>query len=305
MSNNNLLTYKVTTKDTLNRADIFIKGKFENFTRSQIKKLIESNNIKINDNIIKPSTKIESKDKITITLPELESTELKPLNQSLDIKYENKNLIIINKPSGIVVHPSKGHQNDTIINALIGMGIKFESYLGKPKPWLVHRLDKDTSGLLIIAKNEITYNYLTKIQKTRMIKKQYIGIVQGIPNSAKAIIDAPIGRNKLNRKTMSITKEGRHSLTEYAITKSNNNMSLLKITLLTGRTHQIRVHLKAIGHPIIGDILYGKKSKYVNRQMLHAYKLSFKDVQNNNIKVESEPEKDMKEFNFISTTDTN
>ena len=296
MSNNNLLTYKVTTKDTLNRADIFIKGKFENFTRSQIKKLIESNNIKINDNIIKPSTKIESKDKITITLPELESTELKPLNQSLDIKYENKNLIIINKPSGIVVHPSKGHQNDTIINALIGMGIKFESYSGKPKPWLVHRLDKDTSGLLIIAKNEITYNYLTKIQKTRMIKKQYIGIVQGIPNSAKAIIDAPIGRNKLNRKTMSITKEGRHSLTEYAITKSNNNMSLLKITLLTGRTHQIRVHLKAIGHPIIGDILYGKKSKYVNRQMLHAYKLSFKDVQNNNIKVESEPEKDMKEF---------
>ncbi|HIB35931.1 MAG TPA: RluA family pseudouridine synthase [Dehalococcoidia bacterium] len=277
MSNNNLLTYKVTTKDTLNRADIFIKGKFENFTRSQIKKLIESNNIKINDNIIKPSTKIESKDKITITLPELESTELKPLNQSLDIKYENKDLIIINKPSGIVVHPSKGHQNDTIINALIGMGIKFESYLGKPKPWLVHRLDKDTSGLLIIAKNEITYNYLTKIQKTRMIKKQYIGIVQGIPNSAKAIIDAPIGRNKLNRKTMSITKEGRHSLTEYAITKSNNNMSLLKITLLTGRTHQIRVHLKAIGHPIIGDILYGKKSKYVNRQMLHAYKLSFKD----------------------------
>jgi len=296
MSNNNLLTYKVTTKDTLNRADIFIKGKFENFTRSQIKKLIESNNIKINDNIIKPSTKIESEDKITITLPELESTELKPLNQSLDIKYENKDLIIINKPSGIVVHPSKGHQNDTIINALIGMGIKFESYLGKPKPWLVHRLDKDTSGLLIIAKNEITYNYLTKIQKTRMIKKQYIGIVQGIPNSAKAIIDAPIGRNKLNRKTMSITKEGRHSLTEYAITKSNNNMSLLKITLLTGRTHQIRVHLKAIGHPIIGDILYGKKSKYVNRQMLHAYKLSFKDVQNNNIKVESEPEKDMKEF---------
>ena len=296
MSNNNLLTYKVTTKDTLNRADIFIKGKFENFTRSQIKKLIESNNIKINDNIIKPSTKIESEDKITITLPELESTELKPLNQSLDIKYENKNLIIINKPSGIVVHPSKGHQNDTIINALIGMGIKFESYLGKPKPWLVHRLDKDTSGLLIIAKNEITYNYLTKIQKTRMIKKQYIGIVQGIPNSAKAIIDAPIGRNKLNRKTMGITKEGRHSLTEYTITKSNNNMSLLKITLLTGRTHQIRVHLKAIGHPIIGDILYGKKSKYVNRQMLHAYKLSFKDVQNNNIKVESEPEKDMKEF---------
>ena len=296
MSNNNLLTYKVTTKDTLNRADIFIKGKFENFTRSQIKKLIESNNIKINDNIIKPSTKIESKDKITITLPELESTELKPLNQSLDIKYENKDLIIINKPSGIVVHPSKGHQNDTIINALIGMGIKFESYLGKPKPWLVHRLDKDTSGLLIIAKNEITYNYLTKIQKTRMIKKQYIGIVQGIPNSAKAIIDAPIGRNKLNRKTMSITKEGRHSLTEYAITKSNNNMSLLKITLLTGRTHQIRVHLKAIGHPIIGDILYGKKSKYVNRQMLHAYKLSFKDAQNNNIKVKSEPGKDMKEF---------
>ena len=154
MSNNNLLTYKVTTKDTLNRADIFIKGKFENFTRSQIKKLIESNNIKINDNIIKPSTKIESKDKITITLPELESTELKPLNQSLDIKYENKYLIIINKPSGIVVHPSKGHQNDTIINALIGMGIKFESYLGKPKPWLVHRLDKDTSGLLIIAKSK-------------------------------------------------------------------------------------------------------------------------------------------------------
>ena len=145
MSEKNLLTYKVTTKDTLKRADTFIKEKFENFTRSQIKKLIESSNIKINDKIIKPSTKIELKDKITIILPELESTDLKPLNQSLDIKYENKDLIIINKPSGIVVHPSKGHKNDTIINALIGMKIKFEPYLGKPKPWLVHRLDKDTS----------------------------------------------------------------------------------------------------------------------------------------------------------------
>ena len=292
----NLLTYKVTTKDTLKRADTFIKEKFENFTRSQIKKLIESSNIKINDKIIKPSTKIELKDKITIILPELESTDLKPLNQSLDIKYENKDLIIINKPSGIVVHPSKGHQNDTIINALIGMRIEFEPYLGKPKPWLIHRLDKDTSGLLIIAKNESTYNYLTKIQKDRMIKKQYMAIVQGIPNSPKAIIDAPIGRNKLNRKKMSIKKEGRHALTEYEILKSKNNMSLLKITLLTGRTHQIRVHLNAIGHPIIGDNVYGKKSKYVNRQMLHAYKLDFKDNKKNNITVQSEPEKDMKEF---------
>lgn len=296
MSEENLLTYKVTTKDTLKRADTFIKEKFENFTRSQIKKLIESSNIKINDKIIKPSTKIELKDKITIILPELESTDLKPLNQSLDIKYENKDLIIINKPSGIVVHPSKGHQNDTIINALIGMEIKFEPYLGKPKPWLVHRLDKDTSGLLIIAKNESTYNYLTKIQKDRMIKKQYMAIVQGIPNSPNAIIDAPIGRNKLNRKKMSIKKEGRHALTEYEILKSKNNMSLLNITLLTGRTHQIRVHLNAIGHPIIGDNIYGKKSKYVNRQMLHAYKLNFKDNKKNNITVQSEPEKDMKEF---------
>ena len=296
MSEKNLLTYKVTTKDTLKRADTFIKEKFENFTRSQIKKLIESSNIKINDKIIKPSTKIELKDKITIILPELESTDLKPLNQSLDIKYENKDLIIINKPSGIVVHPSKGHQNDTIINALIGMEIKFEPYLGKPKPWLVHRLDKDTSGLLMIAKNESTYNYLTKIQKDRMIKKQYMAIVQGIPNSSKAIIDAPIGRNKLNRKKMSIKKEGRHALTEYEILKSKNNMSLLNITLLTGRTHQIRVHLNAIGHPIIGDNVYGKKSKYVNRQMLHAYKLNFKDNKKNNITVQSEPEKDMKEF---------
>jgi len=296
MSKKNLLTYKVTTKDTLKRADTFIKEKFENFTRSQIKKLIESSNIKINDKIIKPSTKIELKDKIIIILPELESTDLKPLNQSLDIKYENKDLIIINKPSGIVVHPSKGHQNDTIINALIGMEIKFEPYLGKPKPWLVHRLDKDTSGLLIIAKNESTYNYLTKIQKDRMIKKQYMAIVQGIPNSSKAIIDAPIGRNKLSRKKMSIKKEGRYALTEYEILKSKNNMSLLNVILLTGRTHQIRVHLNAIGHPIIGDILYGKKSKYAHRQMLHAYKLSFKDIQNNNITVVSEPEKDMKEF---------
>jgi len=290
------LTYDVKNKDILTRADIFIKEKFENFTRSQIKKLIESQHIKINNNLIKPSTKIEKNDKITITIPEFKSTELKSLNKYLDIKYENKDLIIINKPSGIVVHPSKGHQSDTVINALIGMKIKFEPYLGKPKPWLVHRLDKDTSGLLIVAKNETTYNYLTKIQTDRMIKKQYLAIVQGIPKSPKAIIEAPIGRNKFNRKTMSITREGRNSLTEYTITKSNNNMSLLKITLLTGRTHQIRVHLKALGHPIIGDILYGKKSKHVNRQMLHAYKLSFKDIQNNNITVESEPEKDMKEL---------
>ena len=206
--------------------------------------------------------------------------------------YKNKQLLCFPDRD----NPSKGHQSDTIINALIGMEIKFEPYLGKPKPWLVHRLDKDTSGLLIIAKNESTYNYLTKIQKERMIKKQYMAIVQGIPNSSKAIIDAPIGRNKLSRKKMSIKKEGRYALTEYEILKSKNNMSLLNVILLTGRTHQIRVHLNAIGHPIIGDILYGKKSKYAHRQMLHAYKLSFKDIQNNNITVVSEPEKDMKEF---------
>ena len=296
MQKNEILTHVVKDEKILDRADIFIKNKFPQFSRSQIQKLISGKNITINNSEIKSSTEIKYNDKIKISIPNIDKAPLIASEIKLEIIYQNSELIVINKPHGIVVHPSKGHSNDTVINALLGMDIKFETILGQKKPLLVHRLDKDTSGLLLVAKNEKTYNYLTEIQKKRKIKKHYFAVISGVPDKKHATIDASISRNKSHRKKMSVNSKGRKSLTTYKVIKSNNNMSLIELELHTGRTHQIRVHMQALGHPIIGDELYGKKSKLINRQLLHAYKLEFKDNKNNEILVQNEPEKDMKEF---------
>ena len=296
MQKNEILTHVVKDEKILDRADIFIKNKFPQFSRSQIQKLISGKNITINNSEIKSSTEIKYNDKIKIIIPNIDKAPLIASEIKLEIIYQNSGLIVINKPHGIVVHPSKGHSNDTVINALLGMDIKFETILGQKKPLLVHRLDKDTSGLLLVAKNEKTYNYLTEIQKKRKIKKHYFAVISGVPDKKHATIDASISRNKSHRKKMSVNSKGRKSLTTYKVIKSNNNMSLIELELHTGRTHQIRVHMQALGHPIIGDELYGKKSKLINRQLLHAYKLEFKDNKNNEILVQNEPEKDMKEF---------
>ena len=296
MQKNEILTHVVKDEKILDRADIFIKNKFPQFSRSQIQKLISGKNITINNSEIKSSTEIKYNDKIKIIIPNIDKAPLIASEIKLEIIYQNSGLIVINKPHGIVVHPSKGHSNDTVINALLGMDIKFETILGQKKPLLVHRLDKDTSGLLLVAKNEKTYNYLTEIQKKRKIKKHYFAVISGVPDKKHATIDASISRNKSHRKKMSVNSKGRKSLTTYKVIKSNNNMSLIELELHTGRTHQIRVHMQALGHPIIGDTLYGKKSKLIDRQLLHAYKLKFKDNKNNEILVQNEPEKDMKEF---------
>ena len=296
MQKNEILTHVVKDEKILDRADIFIKNKFPQFSRSQIQKLISGKNITINNSEIKSSTEIKYNDKIKISIPNIDKAPLIASEIKLEIIYQNSELIVINKPHGIVVHPSKGHSNDTVINALLGMDIKFETILGQKKPLLVHRLDKNTSGLLLVAKNEKTYNYLTEIQKKRKIKKHYFAVISGVPDKKHATIDASISRNKSHRKKMSVNSKGRKSLTTYKVIKSNNNMSLIELELHTGRTHQIRVHMQALGHPIIGDELYGKKSKLINRQLLHAYKLEFKDNKNNEILVQNEPEKDMKEF---------
>lgn len=296
MINNEIIEYNVSKEDILNRADLFIKNKFIQFSRSQIKKLIDNKYITINSYPIKASTDIKRNDLIKIIVPQEQKNTLTPSELKLEILYQNSDLLIINKPFGIVVHPSKGHLNDTIVNALLGMNIEFEPTLGERKPLLVHRLDKDTSGLLLVAKNERAYKYLSGIQKKREIKKYYLAVVNGIPKKKYATIDAPISRNKSQRKKMNVSSDGRESMTTYKVLQSSNKMSLLELELHTGRTHQIRVHMQAIGHAVIGDELYGKKSKLANRQMLHAYKLEFTDSIKNIISITNEPEKDMKEF---------
>tara|TARA_Y100001970_G_scaffold42386_1_gene52806 strand:+ start:1424 stop:2335 length:912 start_codon:yes stop_codon:yes gene_type:complete len=296
MEQNEKLSYFVTEKIVTERADLFITKIFSQFSRSQIQKLINSGNITVNSNPIKASTEIINKDNIQIIIPTNKKNKLQKSKISLEIIHEQSNFVIINKPKGIVVHPSKGHSNNTVVNALMGMKIEFESNMGETKPWLIHRLDKDTSGLLIVAKNKKEYEYLIELQKDRKIKKYYLAVVSGIPDKKYATIDAPISRNKSHRKKMSINTSGRKSLTTYKVLKSNSKMSLIELELHTGRTHQIRVHMQAIGHPIIGDKLYGKKSSLIDRQLLHAYKLEFKDSKNNKISIENKPDKDMSEF---------
>ena len=268
MEQNEKLSYFVTEKIVTERADLFITKKFPQFSRSQIQKLINSENITINSNPIKASTEIINKDNIEITIPINKKNKLQKSKISLEIIHEQSNLVIINKPKGIVVHPSKGHSNNTVVNALMGMKIEFESNMGETKPWLIHRLDKDTSGLLIVAKNKKEYEYLIELQKEKKIKKYYLAVVSGIPDKKYATIDAPISRNKSHRKKMSINTSGRKSLTTYKVLKSNSKMSLIELfdqsinqmlarsILTSGTTLLALIALYVFGGEVIRDFIY-------------------------------------------------
>jgi 23S rRNA pseudouridine1911/1915/1917 synthase len=279
------------TKNFVNyRLDKFLQFNFPQKTRNYLQKLIKENFVLINS---KPNdkngTKLKINDQIKIIFPAPKIIDIKAQNIPLDIIYEDKNLLIINKAAGIVVHPSSPNQHDqkSIVNAVLyHCPNELSGISGELRPGIVHRLDKDTSGLLMIAKNDQTHQYLSQIIKSRQIKKEYLALVKGTFSNKKGRIEAPIGRSIQDRKKMAVIRNKNHRLaiTEFTVLKNYHNLSLLKINLITGRTHQIRVHLASIGHQVVGDNTYGdsklnqifKKEYGLTRQFLHAQKLSFK-----------------------------
>ncbi|ADN69378.1 RluA family pseudouridine synthase [Mycoplasmopsis fermentans] len=262
------------------RIDKYI-GQNSELSRNDIKELIEQGAVYINDNVQVHKCNYIVREGQEITIVKLLDKEIKiePVNIPLDIKYEDDDLVIINKPSNLVVHPSPGHYNDTLVNGLL---YHFKNNLsnenGLLRPGIVHRIDKDTSGLLIIAKNNKMHNSLTDMLKRHEIERSYLAIVRGLIENPLTKINLPIARNTVDRKMMSVHKEGKEAITFVHLLKhfylDKEPMSLVRCELKTGRTHQIRVHLSYIKHPVYGDPTYGKSVDEFN-QRLHAYKLKF------------------------------
>ncbi len=271
------------------RIDKFLSSYDSILSRSFIQRLIDNGSVTVNGKFAKSSYKLKEGDEIKIEIPELEPSTVKPEPIPLDILYEDESVIVINKPAGMVVHPAAGNYSGTLVNALLyhckdtlsGIG-------GIERPGIVHRLDKDTSGLLMAAKDDFTHNHLSKQLKDRTIVRKYLTLVKGNIKEDSKKIEIPIGRHVSDRKKMSIkTKRGRIAITEFTVMERFGDYTLLEIRLKTGRTHQIRVHLSAIGHPVAGDRVYGvgqglslakatlKGCPTISRQMLHAAILGF------------------------------
>ncbi|MDY5058094.1 MAG: RluA family pseudouridine synthase [Bacilli bacterium] len=266
----------VEINDSGKRIDKYLNENTE-YTRSKIQKMIENGNILVNDVKVKDSYKVKENDYITIEALE-ETTDILPENIPLDIYYEDDDLIVVNKPSGMVVHPAPGNYTGTLVNALIYHTNNLSKVNTNIRPGIVHRIDADTSGLLLVAKNDKSHNILAEAIQKKEVVREYIALVEGIIMEDTATIDAPIGRDKKDRKKMTVTSENsKDAVTHIRVLERYKDSTLIRCKLETGRTHQIRVHLSYIGHPVVNDPVYGHK-KLIDKdfgQMLHAEKLGF------------------------------
>lgn len=266
----------VEINDSGKRIDKYLNENTE-YTRSKIQKMIENGNILVNDVKVKDSYKVKENDYITIEALE-ETTDILPENIPLDIYYEDDDLIVVNKPSGMVVHPAPGNYTGTLVNALIYHTNNLSKVNTNIRPGIVHRIDADTSGLLLVAKNDKSHNILAEAIQKKEVVREYIALVEGIIMEDTATIDAPIGRDKKDRKKMTVTSENsKDAVTNIRVLERYKDSTLIRCKLETGRTHQIRVHLSYIGHPVVNDPVYGHK-KLIDKdfgQMLHAEKLGF------------------------------
>jgi 23S rRNA pseudouridine1911/1915/1917 synthase len=258
------------------RLDKYLAGEYPELSRSVLQKLIKQGFILVNDFAARPSQKLMPGDRIYVALPPPEKVTLAAEPVAVDVIYEDDDLLVICKPAGLVVHPSPGHTAHTLVNALLARCPDLAGFGDTMRPGIVHRLDRDTSGLMIVAKNSRAQQYLINQFKDRAVTKGYLVLVKGRLTPNQGIIDAPIGRDPSNRKRMAVLASGRQARTGYKVKEYLSRYTLLDITTETGRTHQIRVHLSAIGYPVIGDPVYGVKSPYVKRQFVHAYRLGFR-----------------------------
>lgn len=264
------------------RLDSYIAKKDESLSRSMIQKLLEESKITVNGNVVKASYKVQVGDRIQIEIEPPKEVKLEAQDIPIDIIYEDDDIIVVNKPKGLVVHPANGNPDGTLVNAIMAICKDSLSGIGgELRPGIVHRLDKDTSGLLIVAKNDKAHINMSEQIKDRKVKKTYIALVRGTITENEATINMPIGRSTKDRKKMAVTKNGKEAITHFKVlnryTTSKASYTLLEIKIDTGRTHQIRVHMAEIGHPVVGDMVYsnGKNEFGVIGQCLHAKKLEF------------------------------
>ena len=261
------------------RIDKFISGSSTRFSRSAAAKIIEEGGVKVNGEIVSKNYKCKENDKIAVIIPQAKPLEAVPENIPLDIVYEDRDLLVVNKPKGMVVHPASGNYNGTLVNALLyHCGDSLSGINGVLRPGIVHRIDKDTSGLLIVAKNDIAHSGLAKQIKEHSFSREYECVVHGNIKEDNGTVHQPIGRNPKDRKKMAVTfKNSKDAVTRFSVIERYGDFTHIRCRLETGRTHQIRVHMAYIGHPVAGDEVYGPKKvqKGLNGQCLHAKHIGF------------------------------
>ena len=297
--------FSVTEENGL-RLDIAITEKYPQLTRSLVQKLIKDKKITVNGDPSKSSYKLRELDSIKIEVPDPTEINIAAQDIPISVLFEDDHIIAINKPPGMVVHPAPGNFENTLVNALLfHCKGNLSSINGVLRPGIVHRLDKDTSGVIVVAKNDVSHKSLAYQFANRLVRKEYLAVVHGrIRIGTKEIIDLPIGRHPIHRKKMCVREHtGKPAITEFKIISEYDDYTLLKVNIKTGRTHQIRVHLSYIKYPIVGDLEYGKKRKIKNetlkteRQMLHAYKLTITHpVTKNKLTFTAPIPEDMKQF---------
>lgn len=268
----------IEEEDSNIRLDMYLLESFPKLSRTKIQKAIKAGLVLVNDTNVKTGYMLKEDDVVLYEQVEEDSNpfDLTPVNLNLEIIYEDDDLLVVNKPKDLVVHPAPSHKGHTLVHGLMYHTNKLSTLNGDVRPGIVHRLDKNTTGLMVVAKNNETHEALSKAFSDRLVDKKYYAISYGTFKNLTGTIEMPIKRDETNRLLMTVDHDGKHALTNFEVIEKYLNHSLLDIDLVTGRTHQIRVHFKAIGHPILGDDLYGpKNSDDTSGQYLHAYYLSF------------------------------
>jgi len=282
----------VEGEDENKRLDIYLSEKDEKYSRNSIQRLIDEGMVTLEGKKAKASYKVQIHDKIFLKEKEPKDIHLKAQDIPIEVIYEDNDIIVVNKPKGLVVHPANGNPDGTLVNALMAICKDTLSGIGgEIRPGIVHRLDKDTSGILVIAKNDETHINLSNQIKNREVKKTYIALVRGNVQANEATIDMPIARSTQDRKKMAVNKNGKNAITHFKVLKRYGDYTLLQVNIETGRTHQIRVHMAQIGHPVVGDSVYssGKNKFGIEGQCLHAKSLDFRHpITGENMHLEAE-----------------
>ena len=267
---------RITVDRDGERLDRFLSGYRADLSRSRIQALIGEGSATVDGKAAKPSTKVRRGQVVELRIPEPTPSEIEAQRIPLSIVHEDGDLLVVDKPAGMTVHPAPGHPDGTLVNAVLAHCPDLQGIGGTVRPGIVHRLDKDTSGLMVVAKNDRAHRLLSEQLKAREFTKVYIALTQGSVAPAQAVIDAPIGRSNANRQRMAIVDSGREAITRYRTLRHYRAHTLVEARLLTGRTHQIRVHFASLGYPLVGDATYGKADGRLGRHFLHAATLGFK-----------------------------
>jgi 23S rRNA pseudouridine1911/1915/1917 synthase len=275
-----MIQLRVEAADAGERADVVVAARC-GAPRSRVQASFRSGEITVNGHPVRPSYRLVAGDEVrgTVTLPDRSPPE--PEEIRIEVRYSDERVLVISKPAGLVTHPATGHTSGTLVNALLGLGVPLSS-LGSDRPGIVHRLDKETSGLMLVAKDDDTHRFLKEALRDRRVERRYLALVRGSPRAASGTIDAPIARHPQRRRLMAVVPGGRPAVTHYVVVARGAGLALLDVGLETGRTHQIRVHLSHLGHPVLGDRVYGGLSDLsrrlgLERPFLHAARLTWPD----------------------------